>query len=296
MKQFPVQVIKLDTNETIAYRQSGDTGPVVLLVHGNMSSSVHWQVLMEKLEDDYQVYAMDLVGFGDSTYNRSLDSLHDFSKDVTNFIEKLNLTDVHLVGWSTGGGIVLETAADIPEKIKQVFLLDSVGLMGYPMFKKDVNLQPILSERIYKREDIAVDPVQVLPILNAYQNNDRDFMKMVWNMTIYNLNQPNDEDYEIYLDAIFKQRNLVDVDVALANFNMSHQHNGVIEGSGRIDLVKAPVVIMHGDKDITVPLSDSEYTHSVLKDQSELVVFENVGHSVLTDDLDLLVDTLVSRI
>lgn len=296
MKQFPVQVIKLDTNETIAYRQSGDTGPVVLLVHGNMSSSVHWQVLMEKLEDDYQVYAMDLVGFGDSTYNRTLDSLHDFSKDVTNFIEKLNLTDVHLVGWSTGGGIVLETAADIPEKIKQVFLLDSVGLMGYPMFKKDVNLQPILSERIYKREDIAVDPVQVLPILNAYQNNDRDFMKMVWNMTIYNLNQPNDEDYEIYLDAIFKQRNLVDVDVALANFNMSHQHNGVIEGSGRIDLVKAPVVIMHGDKDITVPLSNSEYTHSVLKDQSELVVFENVGHSVLTDDLDLLVDTLVSRI
>lgn len=296
MKQFPLQYIKLDNNETIAYRQSGDTGPIVLLVHGNMSSSVHWQVLMEKLEDDYQVYAMDLVGFGDSTYNRSLDSLHDFSKDVTKFIEKLNLEDVHLVGWSTGGGIVLETAADLPDTIKQVFLLDSVGLMGYPMFKKDENLQPILSERIYKREDIAVDPVQVIPILNAYRNNDRDFIKMVLNMTIYNLNQPNDEDYEIYLDAVFKQRNLVDVDVALANFNMTHQHNGVVEGSGRIDLVKAPVVIMHGDEDTTVPLSDSEYTHSILKDQSELVVFENVGHSVLTDDLDLLVDTLVNRI
>src|SRR5690554_6554188 len=129
MKQFPLQYIKLDNNETIAYRQSGDTGPIVLLVHGNMSSSVYWQVLMEKLEVDYQVYAMDLAGFGDSTYNRSLDSLHDFSKDVTKFIEKLNLEDVHLVGWSTGGGIVLETAADLPDTIKQVFLLDSVGLM-----------------------------------------------------------------------------------------------------------------------------------------------------------------------
>lgn len=296
MKQYPVKTIQLDTKETIAYRQSGNEGPVVLLVHGNMSSSVHWQVLMERLEDKYQVYALDLVGFGDSTYNRVLTSLHDFSRDVTNFIEKLDLNQVHLVGWSTGGGIVLETAADIPSRIEKVFLLDSVGLKGYPMFKKDENFQPILTERIYTREDIEIDPVQVLPILNAYRNFDREFMKMVWNATIYHLNQPSSEDYEIYLDAIFKQRNLVDVDVALTIFNMTHEHNGVVDGSGRIDLVKAPIVVMHGDKDIVVPLTDSQYTSEVLKDQGELVIFENVGHSVLTDNLDLLVNTLVQRI
>lgn len=296
MKQYPVKTIQLDTKETIAYRQSGNEGPVVLLVHGNMSSSVHWQVLMERLEDKYQVYALDLVGFGDSTYNRVLTSLHDFSRDVTNFIEKLDLNQVHLVGWSTGGGIVLETAADIPSRIEKVFLLDSVGLKGYPMFKKDENFQPILTERIYTREDIEIDPVQVLPILNAYRNFDREFMKMVWNATIYHLNQPSSEDYEIYLDAIFKQRNLVDVDVALTIFNMTHEHNGVVDGSGRIDLVKAPIVVMHGDKDIVVPLTDSQYTCEVLKDQGELVIFENVGHSVLTDNLDLLVNTLIQRI
>lgn len=296
MKQYPVKTIQLDTKETIAYRQSGNEGPVVLLVHGNMSSSVHWQVLMERLEDKYQVYALDLVGFGDSTYNRVLTSLHDFSRDVTNFIEKLDLNQVHLVGWSTGGGIVLETAADIPSRIEKVFLLDSVGLKGYPMFKKDENFQPILTERIYTREDIEIDPVQVLPILNAYRNFDREFMKKVWNATIYHLNQPSSEDYEIYLDAIFKQRNLVDVDVALTIFNMTHEHNGVVDGSGRIDLVKAPIVVMHGDKDIVVPLTDSQYTGEVLKDQGELVIFENVGHSVLTDNLDLLVNTLVQRI
>lgn len=296
MKQYPIKTIDLDTHETIAYRQSGDHGPVVLLIHGNMSSSVHWQVLMERLENDYQVYALDMTGFGDSTYHRQLESLHDFSRDVTNFIEKLALENVNIVGWSTGGGVVLETAADIPDKIQKVFILDSVGIQGYPMFEKDAAFQPILTRRIHTREDIAVDPVQVLPILKAYENNDRAFMKMVWNATIYQLNQPSDADYEIYLDAIFKQRNLVDVDVALANFNISHQHNGVVKGNGRIDLVKAPVVIMHGAKDLTVPMSDSEYTKNVLKDQAELVIFDNVGHSVLTDNLDLLVDTLVERI
>ena len=77
---------------------------------------------------------------------------------------------------------------------------------------------------------------------------------------------------------------------------MTHEHNGVVDGSGRIDLVKAPIVVMHGDKDIVVPLTDSQYTSEVLKDQGELVIFENVGHSVLTDNLDLLVNTLVQRI
>lgn len=296
MKQYPVLSIELDTKETITYRQAGDNGPVILLVHGNMSSSVHYQVLMERLEKDYRVIALDLVGFGDSTYHRNLESLHDFSRDVTSFILALDLHDVTIMGWSTGGGIVLETAADIPERIKKIFLLDSVGLKGYPMFKKDENFQPILTERIYTREDIAADPVQVLPVLNAYATNNRDFMRMVWDASIYNLNKPNEEDYEIYLDAIFKQRNLVDVDVALTLFNMTHENNGVVDGTGRIDLVKAPVVIMHGREDLVVPLADSVHAKEVLGDQADLVIFDNVGHCALTDNLDLLVETMLDKI
>ena len=121
-------------------------------------------------------------------------------------------------------------------------------------------------------------------------------MRAVWNAAIYNLKQPSEEDYEIYLDAIFKQRNLVDVDVALTTFNMSHEHNGVVEGTGRIDLVQSPIVVMHGINDLVVPLSDSTYLGDLLKDQAELVVFENVGHSVLTDNLKLFIDTLIQRI
>lgn len=296
MKQYPIHFIQLETNETIAYRKCGTDGPVVVLVHGNMSSSVHVQPLMEKLEKNYQVYALDLVGFGDSTYNRELQSLHDFSRDVTCFIETLNLNNVNLFGWSTGGGIVLETAADIAERINKLFLLDSVGIQGLPLYKKDASFKPILTERIYTREEISIDPVQVLPVLNAYQTNNRDLIRIIWDASIYNMNKPSDEDYEVYVDAIMKQRNLVDVDVALATFNMTHDNNGVIDGSGRIDLIKAPVVLIHGDKDLVVPLSDSKLTKSYFKDQAELVVLENVGHSALTDDLDLLSNVITSKI
>lgn len=296
IKDYRVERLELETGETIAYRQSGTHGPTILLVHGNMSSSLHFATTMERLEETCRVYALDLPGFGDSTYNRKLQSLQDFSRDVTAFIEKLDLQDVYLIGWSTGGGIVLETAADIPERVKKVILLDSVGLQGYPMYRKGLDFQPILTERIHTREDIARDPVQVVPILDAYASNDRSFIKAVWNATIYNTKQPKEEDYEKYLDAIFQQRNLVDVDVALAQFNMTNESNGVVAGTNRIEKVTAPVVILHGEDDLVVPVAEARKMKDRLGERAELITFAGVGHSIVTDDLDRFIETLAKKI
>lgn len=296
MKQYPVQYINLENGEILAYRQSGKKGKTILLIHGNMSSSVHFQEVIEQLEDNYQVYALDLRGFGDSSYKKPLNSLHDFAEDVNLFINALDLDHIHMLGWSTGGGIALEVAADLKTRIEKVYLLDSVGIKGYPMFKKDAHGQPILTELITSKEDIAADPVQVLPVLQAYEANNRAVLRAIWNALIYNLNQPSEEDYEIYLDAIFKQRNLVDVDYGLVHFNMTHDSNGVNNGSGRMDLITAPIVIFHGQKDLVVPISFAHEMKSYFKDQATMEIFENAGHSVLTDDLDLFINTFKKHI
>ncbi len=296
MKQYDVQTLKLSNTETIAYRQCGNADKCLVLVHGNMSSSVHYQIAMEKFEEDYTVYALDLRGFGDSSFVNEITSLKDFAEDVELFIEAFDLNNVNLCGWSTGGGVVLEVAADMPERIAKVFLLDSVGIKGYPMFKKDDKGQAILTQMIHTKEEIASDPVQVLPVLNAYANKNKDIMKMIWNAVIYNTHQPSDEDYELYLEAMFKQRNLVDVDYALVHFNMTNTSNGIEEGSGRIALIKCPVVIMHGENDLVVPFMYAQEMKEAFKDQATLIPLKNVGHSCLTDDIDLFVSTLKEQI
>lgn len=292
MKHYPVQTLQLRNGETVAYRQAGTQGDIVVLVHGNMSSSVHFQTTMERLESDHRVYAVDLRGFGDSSYLRELNSLRDFAVDVELWIEALDLKDFNLLGWSTGGGIVLEIAADMPERVKKLFLLDSVGLKGYPMFRKDEKYQPVLTDLLKTKEDIAKDPVQVLPILAAYANKDKGMLKAIWNAVIYNLNQPSEEDYDHYLDAMLKQRNLVDVDYSLVMFNFTHEASAVTIGSGRIDLVNCPLIIMHGAKDYVVPYAMSVEMKQFFGDRAKLVTFENAGHSVITDDLDLFIQTL----
>ena len=56
-----------------------------------MTSSQHWDLVIEKLQDQYHIYALDLRGFGQSTYNQSIDSLQDFADDVKLFIDELKL-------------------------------------------------------------------------------------------------------------------------------------------------------------------------------------------------------------
>ena len=63
-----LQKVTLANNEQIAYRERDGGEKIVILVHGNMTSSKHWDVLMDALDPKYKVYALDLRGFGESSY------------------------------------------------------------------------------------------------------------------------------------------------------------------------------------------------------------------------------------
>ena len=80
MKQYPILYQSIPSGEVLAYRKCGVGNKVLLLLHGNMSSSVHYQTLMEKLEQDFTIYAVDLRGFGDSTFNHTDGTLNGLKK------------------------------------------------------------------------------------------------------------------------------------------------------------------------------------------------------------------------
>ncbi|WP_375385033.1 alpha/beta fold hydrolase [uncultured Microbacterium sp.] len=88
----------------------------LVLIHGNVSSSLFWQELMEDLPADLRVIAIDLRGFG-ATEHAPIDAtrgLRDFSDDIHASLKALEIPSAHLVGWSMGGGVVLQYALEHP--------------------------------------------------------------------------------------------------------------------------------------------------------------------------------------
>lgn len=277
--------VVISNGETIAYREQGE-GEVFVLVHGNMTSSQHFDLILNELPKNIRTIAVDLRGFGQSSYKTKVNHLKDFSDDIKELMDALAIKSYKMLGWSTGGGIVMQHTIDYPDNVEGLFLVESVGISGYPIFRKDEKGQPILGDFLTTKEELEQDFVQVLPILNAYKNKDKETLKAIWNAVIYTTKQPDEKQYDIYLNDMLTQRNLVDVDYALMYFNISDAHNGVVDGTNGVSKIKVPVVVYQGTNDFVVPKAMGDGIHDAIK-HSQYILHDG-GHSPFIDNLQLV--------
>jgi pimeloyl-ACP methyl ester carboxylesterase len=100
-----------------------------------VSSSLFWQPTLLAMPEGFQPLAVDLRGFGD-TDPEPVDAtrgLGDYADDLAAVIEALGLTSVHLVGWSMGGGVVLQYLTQRPgtHRAASVTLVAPVSPFGF---------------------------------------------------------------------------------------------------------------------------------------------------------------------
>ena len=67
-EKIALKSVKLSNGETLWYRESGSGDQTILLIHGNMTSSTHWEILMLNVDDGYKLLGIDLRGFGISSH------------------------------------------------------------------------------------------------------------------------------------------------------------------------------------------------------------------------------------
>ncbi|WP_231505556.1 intracellular short-chain-length polyhydroxyalkanoate depolymerase [Bacillus sp. EB01] len=288
-KALSVELKKVDlpNGETLSYREREGGEKNVLLVHGNMTSSKHWDLLIDRMDSEFKIIAVDMRGFGESTYHKKVMSIKDFSDDIKLFVDALALKDFAMIGWSTGGAVCMQFTADYPGYCDKLILLESASTRGYPFFGVTPEGLPDTSNRVTTYEDVKVHPTTVA-IQTAYDQNNRDFLKATWNMLIYTKNQPDAELYEEYVDDMLTQRTLAEVYHSLNTFNISSRHNGLTEGTDQVKNIKIPVLVLWGDRDLVV---NKLMTEEILADfggHAKYVELTDCGHSPLVDDLEQL--------
>lgn len=275
--------VKLQNGETLAYLEQGKGDKTLLLIHGNLSSSVYYLPLLKELPADIHVLAVDLRGFGDSTYEKKFSSLKDLADDVALFLKALSVNKIVVAGWSLGGGVAMELAAYYPDLVEKLILINSTTHKGYPIFKKDAAFKPLVGQIYASADEMANDPLQVKPVLDAIKVNNTGFMTYIYDMTIYTVNKPALEDNVLYISETMKQKCLPEADYALATLNMGNTPNFYRGGDNSIAKIKCPVLHFWGEKDLTVPEYMVLENIEALKNNSKYIKFENCGHSPLVD-------------
>ena len=275
--------IKIANGETLAYIEEGNPeNKTLLLVHGNFSSGMHYYRAIKNLSPEFHIIAPDMRGFGDSTYNNRISTLKELGDDLILLLDALKIDKAFVLGWSLGGGVVMEMAAHHPERVEKLVLVASTTHCGYPVFKKDKNMQQILGEVYSSPEEMGTDPVQVLPLLNAQRNQDFDAMSKGYAAMF--LVQPEEEEKEMMIKEALKQVNLIDADWAISGINMSNKPSAYNPGEGTINNIKCPVLHLWGMKDLWLaPEYMTLDNYTALKEQSTIIRYPECGHIIFID-------------
>jgi pimeloyl-ACP methyl ester carboxylesterase len=109
------------------YRIAG-SGPPVVLIHGMLNSSSHWQSVALELARDHTVIAPDLIGHGDSAAPRGDYSLGAHAASIRDLIAAIGIERATIVGHSLGGGVAMQFFYQFPQRVERLVLISSGGL------------------------------------------------------------------------------------------------------------------------------------------------------------------------
>lgn len=102
---------------------------VVVFLHGWGSNSPLWfSSTLPLTEKGYELFFIDLPGFGKSQTPKKPFNLDDYARIVLNFLQKVEIAQPILVGHSFGGKISIRIASKKAIKLTGLVLVDSSGL------------------------------------------------------------------------------------------------------------------------------------------------------------------------
>ncbi|MEM8908072.1 MAG: alpha/beta hydrolase [Bacteroidota bacterium] len=237
----------------VHYQVSGTGQPLVLL-HGTGASVHTWDGWVASLSKDFQIIRLDLPGFGltGKHYGNNY-SIQSYSDFLEAFVSKMGLDHFHLAGNSLGGHIAWHYALDHPNRVNRLVLLDATGYT-HP------DDQPPLAFRLAQNLILGKLMLRITP-RSLFERSLR----------------------EVYADDGKVTGALVDryFDLFLRRGNrqafVDRVKEKFVDRSAEIADIQAPTLILWGEADHWVPVTDAARFKEDLPN-AELIIYPEVGH------------------
>jgi pimeloyl-ACP methyl ester carboxylesterase len=247
-------------------RPAGPTGrPVVVLVHGFGSSLYVWKDVLPLLAPAHDVIALDLPGFGAS--DRPADrSFGELPGAVLGLMDHLGVERAALVGHSMGGAVVAVVAADRPERVSALVLVDAAG------FDLDPREQPGMVR-------LVASPLA--PLL-ARLPGRRVLVERSLREVFHDGRHVTDERVSEYLSAALRPGSVA----AMRSLILSLDgHTAAVRD--RLPRIQAPTLVIWGREDRWIPLANADLFVEAIPGARK-VVLDSCGHMPPAEEPDAI--------
>jgi len=250
--------VDLPGDVRLHYVDEGDPAkPTLILLHGFGDSFLTWRPWAERLRKDFRVISLDLPGHGlthaPAEYRAQFDAYSDL---VGAFADKVGLSRFALAGNSMGGGVAWRFAADHPERVSALVLVDAAGWppSGPPK-------APPLAFRIMQ-----------YPIGRAFLRsiNNRPLVEQGLKADVY--------DKSVVTKAFIDQWSEVQLAPGHRTILMSILPGARAEATPEVlAKITAPTLILHGEADHIIEPEASRRFHAAISG-SQLILYPKAGH------------------
>ncbi len=122
----------INANDLKVYYTERGQGEPILFVHGNWSTALSWQRVLDLLPDGYRGIAYDVRGRGATGGPDNGYTMAELAADLLAFANALNLHKFHLVGHSLGSAIAIQFALEHPERLNSLVIVAPAWVDGMP--------------------------------------------------------------------------------------------------------------------------------------------------------------------
>jgi len=247
----------------IYYTEQG-TGQPVLFSHGWPLSSDAWQVELKLLADaGYRAIAHDRRGHGRSAKTYTGNDMDTYAKDLAELVESLDLTDLVVIGHSTGGGEVVRYAAQHGKG--RVVKVITAGAVPPLMVKTDSNPEGT--------------PIEAFDGIRAGVLKDRSQFYQDLSEAFFGANREGAKVSQGAKDDFWRQGMLVNL-AAAYDCVKAFSETDFTEDLKALDV---PIFLAHGDDDQIVPIAAAALKSAELVKDGTLKVYPGAPHGIYGD-------------
>lgn len=118
------------------YKQLGDAGPDLIILHGLLGSLDNWITIAKQLAENYRVWLVDQRNHGKS-FHAEEHSFRLMADDLKQFVDEHNISSAVLIGHSMGGKTAMQMTIDYPDRVSALVVVD-MGVKAYSSGHEDI--------------------------------------------------------------------------------------------------------------------------------------------------------------
>ena len=194
-------MINAKDSQNTFYILDKKTDVPIVFIHGVGLNHKIWEPQINVFENTFLAY--DILGHGKTPLDKENLSFDDFSNQLINLIDELNIGRIHLVGFSIGSLIARNFASKYSDRLESLILLCSIFRRTekqqqivkdrFELAKKSKSLSKQALKRWFTDEYIEKNPSTYKKISSILEQNSMENFLKIYELFV---NHKDDEQFE----------------------------------------------------------------------------------------------------